>query len=71
MDLYTFASALWPCVQSTVAAHYPEAVSGLLQIVGGASVLYAAVGKKGEAAGAGSWLNKATGLLSTIALNRK
>lgn len=31
-----FVQAIWPCIQQ----NYPDLVNGLLQVVGGASVIY-------------------------------
>jgi hypothetical protein len=37
VDIYNFAKAMYPCVQQ----NYPQLLSGITQVIGGASVVYA------------------------------
>ena len=68
IDLITFAQALYPCLK----ANYPQLISGITQLVGGASVVYALFNKfapSTTAAGSTSPFKGLLSLISKIGLN--
>ena len=68
IDLIGFVQAMYPCVQ----AHYPMLLSGITQVIGGASVLYALFNKfapSTTAAGSTGMLSGLLSLVSKIGLN--
>lgn len=64
-DLIKFVQAVWPCIQS----NYPDLISGVLQIVGGASVLAAALRRSNLGQGGAGIGNLFMRLLNKVAVN--
>jgi hypothetical protein len=70
MDISVFQIA-WQCVSE----HYPQLAAGVTQVIGGATILYRLLGSQflngASGPAAGSLLDKLTGLLGSLALNKK
>ena len=68
MDMLTVAQLLWSCAQDK----YPEIGGAVLQVIGGATVLFRVLGstKIGATASTGFGVGKLLGWLGKIAMNR-
>ena len=68
MDMLTVAQMLWSCAQDK----YPEIGGALLQVIGGATVLFRVLGsqKVGTTPSTGFGMGKLLGWLGKIAMNK-
>jgi hypothetical protein len=68
MDFLSVVQAMWPCVQDK----WPELSGAVLQVVGGATVLYRLFsnGKTGMSEGT-PYIGKLISMLGTLGLNKK
>ena len=68
MDMLTVAQMLWSCAQDK----YPEIGGALLQVIGGATVLFRVLGsqKVGTTSSTGFGMGKLLGWLGKIAMNK-
>lgn len=65
LDLVKFLQAIWPCIQQ----NYPSLISGVTQIVGGASLLAGALKASNIGQGSSGLMGMLMGLLNKIAIN--
>ena len=68
MDMLTVAQMLWSCAQDK----YPEIGGAVLQVIGGATILFRALGsaKIGATSSTGFGIGKLLGWLSRLAMNK-